>query len=297
MRSSLPPLNPLRAFEAAGRLGSFTLAAQELRVSQVAVSKQVRALEEYFGVTLFERGHRSITLTPDGARMLPAVTLALDQIAAATSGLKHRGRSDMLSIQAYTTFAQRWLIPRLAAFPRMFPDIEVRVTASLLPANFGHGGIDAAIRSGTGEWPGMSADFLTPLELVPVCRPGLIDGGVADPAVWLRGATLLHSLSRPEDWSVWLKGRGIEGVGMRDSMRFENSAMAYEAALQGAGIAIGIRVLVESYLASGALVAPFDYVHRLDGGYYLIYPSTARPSRTLALFRDWLLSATGTGLA
>lgn len=293
MRSSLPPLNPLRAFEAAARLRSFTLAAREMRVSQVAVSKQVRALEEYFGMTLFERGHRSIQLTQDGARLLPPLTRALDDIAAATSGLKHRGRRDMLSIQAYTTFAQRWLIPRLALFSRAHPEIEVRLTASLLPASFELGGVDAAIRSGSGHWPGLMADPLAPLELVPVCRPGLLSGA-ATPAEALRGVTLLHSLSRPDDWSTWLRSAGAAaaGISARNGMKFENSAMAYEAALQGAGIAIGIRVLVDSYLASGELVAPFGHVHRLQDGYYLLYPAGAAQSQAFQAFREWLLRAT-----
>ncbi|NYI02750.1 LysR substrate-binding domain-containing protein [Cupriavidus plantarum] len=291
MRKVLPPLNPLRAFEAAARLSSFTLAAEELCVSQVAISRQVRSLEEYFGVPLFERGHRSIALTQDGARLLPTLTRALDDIAAAASGLRHRGQRDLLSIQAYTTFAQRWLIPRLTSFQKALPHIDMRLTASLRPASFEHGGLDAAIRSGQGDWPGMHADFLAPLELVPVCRPGLLAGLSAEPGEALRAVTLLHSLSRPDDWSAWLRAHGIVRVGGHDGMKFENSAMAYEAALQGAGIAIGIRVLVDGYLASGELVAPFSGIHRLDGGYYLVYPVAAPQTDAFLAFRTWLLEA------
>jgi len=293
MKRVAVPLNPLRAFEAAARLLSFTRAAAELHVTQVAVSRQVRVLEDYLGVLLFARGPHSITLTEAGARLYPSISRALDEISHAASLVSRRNRPDVLAIQAYTTFAQHGLIPLLPRFHEKYPGIEVRLSASTQAVDFSHQDLDAAIRSGTGQWPDYESDFLAPIELVPVASPALIKtiGGFRRPADLAR-VTLLHSLARPDDWNAWLHAAGVKRPGRLRGLRFENSAMAYEAAIQGLGCAIGIRALVERYLASGVLVAPFGALtHTLPGGYYLVRPKGRIEPPALRIFRTWLLQA------
>ena len=287
------PLNAFRSFEAAARRLIFTQAGEELGVSQVASSRQVKALEAWLGAPLFVRGTREVRLTPEGARLLPPVRQALDLLALAAGQVSRRGRRDVLAIQAYTTFAQRWLIPRLTRFHELHPGIEVRLTASVSPVDFDHQDVDAAVRSGDGGgWPGLEADFLTPITLLPVVSPGLLEGRSGPlPIEALSGMTLLHSLARPNDWATWLRAAGAEAAGdSRKGLKFESSALAYEAALQGSGVAMGIEVLVQGYLASGALVSPFGQPVRLPGGYYLVRPRHRPVSAAMRRFRDWILA-------
>ncbi|MDO9713777.1 LysR substrate-binding domain-containing protein [Paracraurococcus lichenis] len=290
------PLNALRSFEAAARRLSFTQAGEELGVSQVAISRQVKALEQWLGTPLFIRGTREVRLTPEGARLLPPVRQALDLLALAAGQVSRRERRNVLSIQAYTTFAQRWLIPRLTRFHERHPDIEVRLTASVSPVDFEHQDVDAAVRSGDGSgWPGLETDFLTPIALLPVASSTLLKRRKGKlPAEALSGMTLLHSLARPNDWEIWLQANGAEQVvDSRKGLKFESSALAYEAALQGSGVAMGIQVLVEGYLTSGALVSPFGQAVRRPGGYYLVRPRHRPVSTAMRRFRDWILAELG----
>jgi LysR family glycine cleavage system transcriptional activator len=291
MYRAIPPLNPMRAFEAAARHRSYTLAAAEMHVSQVAVSRQVKVLEDYLEVRLFDRTHRRLVLTAEGQQLFVTVARALNDIAHTTSLISLRWRKDVLLIQAYTTFAQRWLIPKIARFQKRHPNIELRLSASTQPVNFDQQNVDGAIRAGNGEWPGMAADHLVALDLLPVASPALLAEGLPlKTPDDLRQHTLLHSLSRPGDWDMWLAAAGASDVMDRQrSMKFENSVMAYEAALRGVGVAIAVRALVEQDLASGALVAPLAATHRIADGYYLVRPQTRSPSKAFEAFRLWLL--------
>ncbi|VCU68356.1 Glycine cleavage system transcriptional activator [Pigmentiphaga humi] len=285
----LAPLNPLRAFEAAARLGGFTAAGEELSVTQVAISRQVRTLEDYLGVELFVRSARSIKLTKAGARLYPAISRAMDEIAVATAQVSKRGRTEMLAIQAYSTFAQCWLIRRLPDFHDAHPNVEVRLSSPPLDRSAAAEDVDASIHFGVPSGLNLAADFLAPIELMPVMSPALLARHGRNPPDLAR-LTLLHSLARPRDWSVWLDAAGVRSRDAYKGHRFESSAMAYEAAIQGVGVALGVRVLVESYLESGVLVAPFSYVHKMDGGYYLVREADRPMSRALRQFRQWLLA-------
>jgi LysR family glycine cleavage system transcriptional activator len=254
------------------------------------VSRQVRVLEDYLEVALFERSHRSIRLTPEGARLFPATNRALDEINEAVAGLSMRGRRDVLVVQTYTTFAQRWLIPRLWRFHERLPNIEIRLSASVAPVDFERGQIHAAIQRRSALMERCDIDFLAPVELLPVCTPALAeDWNEASRAEMLARHSLLHSLARPNDWKLWLSSAGLMQIDPTRGMKFENSVLAYEAALQGIGVAIGIRVLVEQYLRSGSLVAPFGPPLALDDGYYLLIPRGRQQPPALRRFRDWLL--------
>ena len=290
MPRRLPPLNPLKAFEAAARHLSLTFAANELNVTQVAISRQVKLLEDHLGVPLFVRGHRSIALTAHGARLQRRVALAFDEIESAVKSISVRGRRDVLSLQAYTTFAQRWLIPVMSRFHEEYPEIEVRLSTSTTPVDFERQNIDASIRSGSGDWPGLAADFLAPIELMPVIGPKLLQQGVLlDTFADLRRQTLLHSLARPDDWASWLRAAGEKKVDGYSGLKFESSALAFEAAMQGMGVAVGSRVLVSPSLADGTLVAPFELTCRVASSYYLVRPAGRPESRALRIFRQYLL--------
>jgi LysR family transcriptional regulator, glycine cleavage system transcriptional activator len=288
----LPPLNAIRAFEAAARHLSITVAADELNVTPGAVSRQIRSLEDTLGVQLLHRGHRQISLTGPGEDYYRAITKALDALRDATRRLTRRAKRKQLKVRAYTTFAMRWLIPRLSSFHAANPGIEVLLTASLDPVDFRKEDIDGAIRLGDGKWSGTNAYRLVANVLVPVCSPKLLAGGAkARKPAELQHQTLLHSIARPDDWRQWLEAAGVEGlVDSRGGMSYQSSAMAYAAAVEGQGFAIAQRFLVADDLESGKLVAPFrQTVDMGDYTYYLLTPADRKESPSMATFRAWLL--------
>jgi LysR family glycine cleavage system transcriptional activator len=288
----LPPLNQIKAFEAAGRLLSIQNAAAELCVTPAAISRQVRGLEEYLGKQLFVRDHRAVRLTPEGGRYLQEITEGLELIRKATLNLTRTSERRVLKIQAYTTFSMKWLIPRLSSFHAKNPDIDVRLTTSLAPVDFHRGDIDAAIRLGIEANPELAADWLVPNELVPVCSSAFLKEHpeLANPKN-LGKATLLHSLARPDDWAKWLRAAGLGKIDGYAGLKYESSVMIYQAAIEGHGIAIAQRILVTDDLASGRLIMPYQFV--LDEGpftYYLVYPKSKPHSPEFETFRDWIKS-------
>jgi len=288
----LPPLNAIRAFEAAARHLSITLAADELHVTAGAVSRQIKSLEDVLGLKLFKRGHREISLTRQGSDYYRAITRALDVLRDATRKLTRSRQRKTLKIRAYTTFAMRWLIPRLSGFHAAHPGIEVLLKASLEPVDFRKEDIDGAVRLGDGNWPGTNRYRLAPNILAPVASPALLAAGpkLKKPAD-LAHHTLLHSIARPDDWSYWLEAAGAaKQVDPRAGMTYESSAMAYAAAIEGQGVAIAQLFLVDKDLADGRLVAPFKKtVDMGDFTYYLLTPSHREESATMKTFRLWLL--------
>lgn len=290
----LPPLNPLKAFEAAARHMSLSAAATELHVTPAAVSRQVKLLEEICGVPLFERHHRAVRLTEAGQRYHQDIAPAFDAISQATIRLKARRSRGMLSIQSYTTVALRWLIPRLPAFRESHPEIEVNISASIKRVSFETDPIAGAIQVGSGQWRGLNVTRLFNVRLVPVCSPALRDSmrDAISPDNLSR-TVLLHSLARKNDWGMWLEAAGSNGVDGMQGMRFENSSMAYQAAIEGIGVAIAQFDFVQEDIASGRLVMPFDFIAELDEAYYFVAPRVAVEDPNVALFRNWLKSCTG----
>lgn len=286
----LPPLNAIRAFEVVARRLSITIAAEELHVTPGAVSRQIRTLEDALGIALLVRGHRQIALTRAGEEYYRAVTKSMDVLREATVRLTRRTRRTQLKVRAYTTFAMRWLIPRLSSFHAANSGIEVLLTASLDPVDFRREDIDGAIRLGDGKWSGANAHRLVSNILVPVCSP-TVAKKVRKPAD-LQRQVLLHSIARPDDWACWLAAAKVDGeVDARSGMTYQSSAMAYAAALEGQGFAIAQRFLVEDDLGSGKLVAPFrKAVDMGDFTYYLVTPADRTESASMATFRKWLLA-------
>ncbi len=286
----LPPLNAIRAFEVVARRLSITVAAEELHVTPGAVSRQIRTLEDALGIALLVRGHRQIALTRAGEEYYRAVTKSMDVLREATVRLTRRTRRTQLKVRAYTTFAMRWLIPRLSSFHAANSGIEVLLTASLDPVDFRREDIDGAIRLGDGKWSGANAYRLVSNILVPVCSP-TVAKKVRKPAD-LQRQVLLHSIARPDDWACWLAAAKVDGeVDARSGMTYQSSAMAYAAALEGQGFAIAQRFLVADDLGSGKLVAPFrKAVDMGDFTYYLVTPADRSESASMATFRKWLLA-------
>ncbi len=288
----LPPLNAVRAFEAVARHLSITLAADELNVTPGAVSRQIRALEDYMEQPLFLRGHRQITLTPAGEQYFKAVARIIEELRSATRKLKRPAKRRQIKVRAYTTFAMQWLIPRLASFHQENPKIEVLLTASLDPVDFQKDDLDAAIRLGSGDWPNCNCYVLSDNVLAPVCSPSLLDigPGLHEPAD-VAEYTMLHSIARPDDWSHWLQAAGVgSAVDARAGMTYQSSSMAYAAASGGQGIAIAQLFLVEKELREGTLVRPFPQT--VDMGaytYYLLTPRHRAESEDMSIFRQWLL--------
>jgi LysR family glycine cleavage system transcriptional activator len=287
----LPPLNALRAFEAAARHLSITLAAAELSVTAGAVSRQIKVLEETLGLPLLKRGHRQIALTRQGADYYRAISRALESIRDATRKLGG-SRRRQLRIRAYTTFAMRWLIPRLSGFHAAHPEIEVLLKASTEPVDFHKEDIDGAVRLGDGHWPGTHTYRLVANILAPVASPALLKNGpkLKRPAD-LGRYPLLHSMARADDWGYWLEAAGAgPKVDARSGMSYESSAMAYEAAAEGQGIAMAQLFLVEKDLREGRLVMPFRQTFDMgDTTYYLLTPKHRNESPSMKTFRLWLL--------
>jgi LysR family glycine cleavage system transcriptional activator len=291
MKRTLPPLNGLRAFEAAARHMSFTDAAHELNVTQAAISHQVRGLEQRLGLKLFVRRNRSLLLSESGQAYLPAVRAAFDQLNEATEKLLQKDRGGSLTVTTTSSFAVKWLVPRLAGFQRSHPEIDVRVSTGTSLVDFSREDVDIGIRYGRGQWGSLTAERLVTEDVMPVCAPSLIKGpnGLRRPAD-LKRFTLLHIGSFTDDWQVWLTAAGIKGVDATRGVSFDFPLAAYQAAMDGLGVALGRQPLVDPDLKAGRLVVPFEFKRSSDFAYYLVYPAEAIRRRKIKAFRDWVVS-------
>jgi LysR family glycine cleavage system transcriptional activator len=291
MKRTLPPLNGLRAFEAAARHMSFTDAAHELNVTQAAISHQVRGLEQRLGLKLFVRRNRSLLLSEAGQAYLPSVRAAFDQLNEATEKLLQKDRGGSLTVTTTTSFAVKWLVPRLGGFQRSHPEIDVRVSTGTSLVDFSREDVDIGIRYGRGHWGTLMAERLVTEDVMPVCAPSLVKGpnGLRKPAD-LKRFTLLHIGSFTDDWQVWLTAAGIKGIDATRGVSFDFPLAAYQAAMDGLGVALGRQPLVDPDLKAGRLVVPFEFKRSSDFAYYLVYPPEAIRRRKIKAFRDWVVS-------
>jgi LysR family glycine cleavage system transcriptional activator len=291
MAKRLPPLKPLRAFEAAARHLSFTEAAEELNVTQAAISHQIKALEEALGAPLFRRMNRALRLTEEGEAFLGPVRAALDQIASAAERVSKPQKAGSLTVSVLPSFASTWLVPRLSRFRQIEPEIDIRLSADYDLADFDRDDIDVAIRWGKGEYPGlMSVRFMTE-ELFPVCAPALATDGphpLKTPAD-LKYHTLLHD-DVLTDWRVWLLAAGVSDVDPDRGPSFNYSDLVLQAAIDGQGVALGRSSLAHDALARGQLVRPFDIALPGDYAYYFTCPDYAADRPRVKAFRDWLIA-------
>ena len=287
---SLPPLNPLRSFEAAARHQSFTRAADELCVTQGAVSHQVKALEAELGLKLFNRERQGLAITEAGRDYLGVVRDAFDRIALGTDRLLQRAKAGVITVSASPDFAAKWLVSRLGRFAEAHPEIELRVSAAMHHVDFAREDVDLAIRHGAGDWAGLDAVNLCFEELFPVCSVALLRGGrgIRLPRDVLQ-FPLLH-LDDRRNWSRWLEAAGASGEGLLHGPIFNHASMLIDAAIDGQGIALARTALAAADLINGRLVRLFQFALPLKKTYWIVCPQATSSIPKIAMFRQWLLA-------
>ncbi len=288
MPRRLPPLNSLRAFEAAARHLSFTLAAAELNVTQAAVSHQIKSLEDQLGMPLFRRLNRALLLTDAGQTLYPATNNAFDILATAIDRLHRHDKYGELTITTMDSFAASWLVPRLGKFQKAHSDIDIRITTSDAMIDFARENVDMAIRYGSGDWPGVYVEPLMAEEMFPVCAPSLLQSGppLKTPND-LKHHVLLHDDMRV-DWRMWLMAAGEPDIDTTRGLSYQHSNLVVQAAVQGDGVALARSVLVSSALAAGHLVKPFDLALPVNFAYYIVCPQGNENRPKIKEFRKWL---------
>ena len=291
-RRQLPPLNAMRAFEAAARLASFKDAAAELGVTHGAVSRHVRQLEDWLGPpALFRRLNRRVVLTPTGVALLRETAPALDRLAAAAARHQARGGTApaaVLRVNALATFSLRWLLPRLGDFRDRHPEIEVRLATSTAPVDALGEPYDLIIRGGPDTFYGFTGHpFLTERRL-PVCSPALLDRLPLADLADLRSQTFIHASTLPRAWPDWLAAAGVADLEPAAALSFDHFYLTLQAALDGLGVALGPSVLVADDLAAGRLVAPFPDVTLPSRGYHAYLPDARAGDLAAMAFCRWL---------
>jgi LysR family glycine cleavage system transcriptional activator len=308
----LPPLSTFRTFEAAARHLSFKKAAEELHVTPAAVSQQIKSLETYLGVSLFQRLPKALQLTEEGLAMFPKVRDGMDNFAAAVESTQ-RNNSLSLNVTAPPSFATRWLVPRLARFSLAHAEVAIRISSN--PENIDgpqtvlemtldgndprHETSEVAIRFGTGIYPGYQVEKMLTPDYVLVCSPRLMDGEtpLRTPAD-LVNHILIHDESIPAieqrpSWHEWLKLAGVSGMDSERGPRFSNAILAQEAAAEGQGVALALRPQVEGEVAAGRLAIPFDIAMPSAYAYYLVIPQAIAERTVVRAFKEWLQAEIG----
>lgn len=296
MRRKIPATHTLLCFEAAARHESYTRAAQELALTQSAVSRQVAALEEYLGQPLFTRTRHGVALTPRGREYAAQVAERLLALERDTlNAMSTQGTQGAVHLAAVPTFATRWLIPRLPQLRAQHPDIVVHIETRTRPFLFTDTGFDAALYAGTAEqvanWAGTQATLLVHEEVLPVCAPAWLGQAGALDAQTIAEMPLLQQSTRPFGWSQWFDAMGVTAPHALSGPRYELFSMTATAAIYGLGVALVPRLLVEAELARGDLVVACDQPLRGERAYYLVTPQRDPEPAALDLFRTWLVAA------
>lgn len=292
--TKLPSLKGLRAIESVTRLGSFTAAAEELCVTQGAISRLVRTVEQDLGVRLFDRSGPKFRTTEAGARYANALGEAFQIMGVATRSLQQSGVSDILTVTMLPSFATKWFTPRLGGFLGLCPEAELRISVSQMLSQFDDG-VDLAIRYGKGNWPNTQSVHLMSEELFPVCSPDFISRhGPLNTIQDMEGKNLLQG-NAPDKWSDWFDFAASQSLNLdAEAGTFFNDGVAlYQAAINGHGIALGRSVLVEQDIQDGRLVAPFRQRMESQFGYYLVWPRGQQQPKHFERFRRWLTEEAG----
>jgi LysR family transcriptional regulator, glycine cleavage system transcriptional activator len=297
MRTRMPPLNALRAFEAAARHLSLTRAAVELHVTAGALSHQIRGLEELLGVPLFERRVRAIALTAAGKLLYPGLQTGFARIREAVEGLDRAGHDRVLVISAPPGFTAKWLVPRLYRFTSANPEIDVRSSSSTAYADFTTDGVDVAVRNlpiGARVDPALASEQLIELSVVPVCSPRLLarHGAPADPAA-LRRLPLIHDdtlahLPEYPTWATWFTAAGLDDVDVSRGLRFNTTDHALDAAGEGAGVLLAHDLPAYDDLRTGRLVIPVPLSLAIGRAYYAVCPKSRSERPHVQAFRAWV---------
>ena len=294
-RRRLPPLNALRAFEAAARHMNFSRAADELSVTPGAVSQQIQNLEDYIGAPLFKRTPKGLLLTDAAQTALPALREAFDRLAEAASLLTAAEEGRRLTVSVAPSFAAKWLVPRIGRFEAAHPEVEVWVNAGLELVDFTSGEIDLAIRYGSGRYPGLEVTRLLGETVSPVVSPALLETNPLSGLQDLANHILLHDGSPDADescpdWAMWLAARGVRGVDGARGPRFNQSSLVIEATVNGRGVALAKQTLAQADLDAGRLVMPFQDATVVDFAYYIVHPKAKARLGSVRAFVAWLLA-------
>jgi len=294
-RASIPDVAVLQAFEAAARHGNFTKAAAELNLTQSAVSRQIRTLEEQLGVALFERVRKRVHLSVAGRRILPDVQRLLvqseDLVVKARSA--RQGGSTM-SIATLPTFGNRWLMPRLPHFLKAHPGLVVELSSRSAPFDLqGEGGVDLAIHYGQPIWANATCTYLCSEMILPVMAPAMLDGAAVKEIAELATLPLLHLTARPKLWAEWFQLNGAANANAYRGSRFDQFSMIIEAALRGMGVALLPTYLIENELAAGGLRIVFDLPLATENSYYVVLPDGGLENPLAKAFQDWMLRSVG----
>jgi LysR family transcriptional regulator, glycine cleavage system transcriptional activator len=291
-RKLLPSTSALAAFDSVARLGSFSTAADELSLTQGAISRQVSGLEEQLGVMLFDRTSRGVMLTPAGADFARAIAGALAQIRSASLHVMTKRHSDQLNLAILPTFGTRWLMPRIPQFVACHPEITLNFATRIGVFDFDRDGIDMAIHVGQPEWPGADCTFLMDEMVGPVCSPAfLVAHPVRRPEDLMR-LPLLHMASRPGAWKHWFESLHVASTA-GEGMRFEQFGSVAQACIAGLGVALMPLFLIDTELASGQLVEAFPHQVVSPSAYYAVAPQAKSEFRPVVAFRAWLLEEVG----
>jgi LysR family transcriptional regulator, glycine cleavage system transcriptional activator len=290
MPRRLPSLNAVRAFEAAARHENFTRAAEELCVTQGAVSHQVKALEAELGLKLFNRERQRLVITEAGREYLNVVRDAFDRIALGTERLLQRQTSGILTVSTSPDFAAKWLVHRLGRFAEAFPEIELRVSATLHHVDFAREDIDLAVRHGDGQWTGLHVTRLCSEELFPVCSPRLAtDARPLNQPADLLGFPLLH-LDDRTTWATWLETAGVGDAEALHGPVLNRASMVIDAAVDGQGVTLARTTLAAWDLINGRLIRPFALALPLAKSYWIVGPKASAALPKIVTFREWLLA-------
>lgn len=290
MSSRLPPLNPLRAFEAAARRGSVSAAARELNVTHGAISHQIRALEASFDAALFLRGGKRLTLTPQGALLLPAVTQAFEGIAAATALMTRPSTGGALRVACVPALLSFWMLPRLHQFTEQFPDISLTLTSANDPALLSSPDVDVCVLYGDGRWPDCWTRLWSNLELFPVVSPTLLNSRPLRSMRDLRDHVLLHG-DDGREWSTWLAAADALDMPRGRQHFMSDARLSTEAALHNQGVALGDTITASNLIAKGELIIPFDLAVPAKDAFYVAARSEVKAAPIVQVFIDWLFAA------
>ena len=296
MSYRLPPLNGLRAFEATARHMSFTRAAEELFVTPAALSYQVRQLEEILGTKLFKRLNRAIELTPHGEALYPGIRAGFERMDEAMRTMRRRAETHVLVVSVGPAFAAKWLAPRLYRFIQRHPDIDPRISANVQISDFENEQIDLAVRFGRGSYPGLYSERLSSEDVTPMCSPELVSDSHPHP---LRepGDLVHHVLIHDEslsffdnmpNWQMWCQQAGVSNINLDGGVHFTLADHGLDAAVEGAGVVLGRRVLAHFDLKSGRLVRPFDLKIPVAYGFHVVSPTSTMDDPKVIAFREWL---------
>lgn len=295
MRRKIPPLQTLVCFDAAARHESYTRAAQELALTQSAVSRQVGALESFLGVPLFRRTRHGVALTASGAAYARQIARRLEAMERDTlDAMARQGEGGSLSLAAVPTFATRWLVPRLPGFARLHPHVPVHIETRTRPFLFADAEFDAALYAGTPaqvqNWAGTRALLLMPEDVVPVCSPALLPCGKPVTPAAVAQMPLLQQSTRPEGWRQWFEAQNVDAPNARGGPRYELFSILAAAASHGLGVALMPTMLVQDELARGELVVACNKPLAGRRNYYLVTPERVDARPLLQVFSDWLLA-------